>query len=430
MLVAVGSVSLVAITVFAVTSERLVAQREDQIVTTASRNALWLSGRLADPRASAVDLLTDLGRVGEAQRLFLADGLTAVGVGLAAEQVPAALQRAPLEPDQVVSQRFRVSDTPYLGVAVQLNEGRYIEVHRLRTLDQSLRFMSGALAVAVLLAAVIGAWGGLLLARRLMKPIGLLTRASQRIASGDLAVRLPATSDPDLNPIAEAFNEMADSVRTRIEREQRFAANASHELRTPLAVAHASLELLQERPLDESARPLVVHAADSARRLTRLAEDLVELHRLESAPESHPSDIDVAEIVRDVAEEVVGHARVVHGSSTAVAMVDERHLRRILINLMQNAQTHGGGVTDVVIEQRQADVVIDVMDAGPGLAPALRHRVFEPFVRGTSTAAGSGLGLAIVAEHAAAIGAHVELLPRATGGLIARVTVPSQGAPR
>jgi signal transduction histidine kinase len=197
-------------------------------------------------------------------------------------------------------------------------------------------------------------------------------------------------------------------------------------LMTPVAVMQATLDLVSARTQDAppEQRSMVLHAREHAERLAQLTSDLLELHRLEWEVVNQPDEIDVGALVEDVARELSVEAPVV-SAGPAIVAVDARHLRRILANLLANAQAHAGGVHRVAIRERSDVIVIDIEDRGPGLPPSMREQVFEPFVRGSTQAAGSGLGLAIVAQHAAAIGGSVRLLPRDPAGLIARVTVPA-----
>jgi two-component system, OmpR family, sensor histidine kinase MtrB len=425
-LVAVGSVAIVAVAIFTTARERLISQRVDSVVSSASRNAVWLSERLNDPSADVVGLLADVSREGERQRFLFADDVTVSGIGLVPSQLPQPLISGAMAEGQVMSMRFRQAGVPYVAVGIHIRQGRYVEVTRLELLDSTLRFISGSLVLAILGSAVVSAAGGALLARRLLKPVRALADASRQLAAGDLSVRMAPSGDPDIEPISAAFNDMADSVRQRVERERRFGANVSHELMTPVAVMQATLDVVSANTHDapDEQRSLVAHAAEHAERLGRLTSDLLELHRLEWDVVNDPQEIDLASLVDDVAAELAMPVHVA-ASGPVIVTVDGRHLRRILANLLINARLHAGGVDRVSLRERSGRILIDGEDSGPGLPPTMRQQVFEPFVRGTTGAAGSGLGLAIVAQHAAAIGGTVELLPREPSGLIARINIPA-----
>jgi two-component system, OmpR family, sensor histidine kinase MtrB len=424
-LVAVGSVAIVAVAIFTTARDRLISQRVDSVVSSASRNAVWLSERLNDPSADVVGLLADVSREGERQRFLLADEVTVSGLGLVPSQLPQPLVSGSMAEGQVLSMRFRQAGVPYVAVGIHIRQGRYIEVTRLELLDSTLRFISGSLVLAILGSAVVSAAGGVLLARRLLKPVRALADASRQLAAGDMSVRMAPSGDPDIEPISEAFNDMANSVSHRVERERRFGANVSHELMTPVAVMQATLDVVSAKTQDapDEQRSLIAHAAEHAERLARLTSDLLELHRLEWEIVNEPDEIDIASLISDVALELSMPVRVV-ASGPVIVPVDARHLRRILANLFLNARLHAGGIDRVSLRERSGRILIDVEDLGPGLPPKMRQQVFEPFVRGTTGAAGSGLGLAIVAQHAAAIGGSVTLLPREPAGLIARIEFP------
>src|SRR5690606_7598255 len=86
--------------------------------------------------------------------------------------------------------------------------------------------------------------------RQLLRPISRVADAAEKIASGTLGARLENETDPDLNRLAGSFNDMADAVQERIEREQRFASDVSHELRSPITALTAAVEVLDAKRAD------------------------------------------------------------------------------------------------------------------------------------------------------------------------------------
>lgn len=97
-------------------------------------------------------------------------------------------------------------------------------------------------------------------------------------------------------------------------------------------------------------------------------------------------------------------------------------LKRAIVNLLENARSHGGGEITLRLDVHDTDVQISVLDRGPGLDPSERDAVLRPFVRGDQArVAGSGLGLSIVQRIARLHGGDLTLLPRPGGGLEARL---------
>ena len=116
--------------------------------------------------------------------------------------------------------------------------------------------------------------------------------------------------------------------------------------------------------------------------------------------------------------------------SGLVIRVDKRRMERVIVNLVENAQTHGGGIVRVAIEADGSRLRLAVEDRGPGVPPDDRERIFEPFVRGRAagrrgSADGTGLGLALVAEHVRILGGRVWAQDRPGGGARFVVELPA-----
>ncbi|MBB5911618.1 signal transduction histidine kinase [Nocardia transvalensis] len=287
------------------------------------------------------------------------------------------------------------------------------------------------LAVCVAGGIAVGAGFGVWLSRRLLVPLRRLTRAAARIASGELGTRLSDTDDPDLAPTVDAFNTMVDSLQQRIDRERRLVGDVSHELRTPLTTLTTSVGVMSryEDELPERSRRALVLVRAELEHLRRLLDDLLALARAEAR--MHRADAEPLS-VRDLLTHTLSDLRyppdllTVSGDATVTGRKLE--LERALVNLLENADRHGGGVMRVTVERTDAQVVITVDDHGPGVAPEDRQRIFERFVtvrRGRRAAAGTGIGLALVAETVAAHGGSVECIDRPGGGARFVVRLPN-----
>ena len=133
-------------------------------------------------------------------------------------------------------QLFEYEGEPWLGVGVHIRayDIGYIEAFPLETTENTLRVLATALTIGAILATVVATFFGWSTSRRLLRPLSRVADAAGEVASGSLDVRMEPESDPDLNRLAGSFNDMADAVQERIEREQRFASDVSHELRSPI----------------------------------------------------------------------------------------------------------------------------------------------------------------------------------------------------
>jgi two-component system sensor histidine kinase BaeS len=297
-----------------------------------------------------------------------------------------------------------------------------------RALDQvrSVKVKLGLLvAVSVTVAAVVGSvgtgggvpfWLGIpvtvalalaitqLLAVGMTSPLREMTEAAQRMARGDHAVRVTATSRDEVGELARAFNRMAEDLDGVDRQRRELVANVSHELRTPLAALCAVLENLVDGVAEPD--PAALRAALSqAERMSALVGDLLDLSRVDAGQAS----LDRQQVgVHDLLDEAVGEARVSGRDVTYAVEVapvdltvhgDPARLRQLVANLLDNAARHSpaGGTVGVTAIGRGADWVLEVTDQGPGVPAADRERVFERFgtLSDSEGGGGTGLGLAI-----------------------------------
>jgi two-component system sensor histidine kinase MtrB len=293
-----------------------------------------------------------------------------------------------------------------VAVALPTRDGAYVEVFPAEELDQNLRSLGaifvGTTTATTALGLLLGRWAS----HRSLQPLTAVTAAAAAIAEGDLDARLDGRSDPDLMTLARAFNTTAAKLQARIERDARFAANVSHELRSPLTILVNAVEVLCQRadPLDPETREVLHLLADNVHRLARTVNDLLEISRLDAdAVDLHREMVPLGRCVQTVADRCAGRPVTVldHRDGPLMA-VDKRRMERIIENLVQNAETHGGGTMRVSVVADGQVVRILVDDNGSGIPAGLRTRIFERFARGPRSdtePGGSGLGLALVAEH-------------------------------
>lgn len=318
----------------------------------------------------------------------------------------------------------------------------YIQIaRRLSDLQATIRRVRFFLLFGILGGTAVALAGGLMLARRAMKPIADLTAATREIAR---------TRDPNSRvPVPDAEDEVAELARTlddmlqaleasrsettaMLIRQRAFVADASHELRTPLTSVLANLELLSE-VLDGDAGDAARSALRSSRRMRRLVADLLLLARADSGREATRTSVDLTDVVRDAAGELQSiageHAFALDLEDGVLVHGTRDDLHRLALNLMENALrfTPAGTRVEVSVARDGDDaVVLAVEDDGPGVPEELRDRVFERFVRASGDGGGSsGLGLAIVKAVAETHGGTVAMAPPLDGvGARFVVTLP------
>jgi two-component system, OmpR family, sensor histidine kinase MtrB len=439
---ALGSVAVsavVAVATWNLTTGYMMQQRQEGALRQASVNARLVAAAVRNDRDSLGDLLTGLAASPESAILVREpDGWTTgrtVADGLGPEDVPPSLVAAARRGD-IARQRLRVRGIPVLAVAMPLpgTGEEYVEIFPLRELDQSFRFVSLLLLGGVLATGLLGASIGWWATRRALRPLTELTAAAGQVARGDLATRLPVRADPDLGPLAAAFNETAGDLQARVERDARFASDVSHELRSPVTTMSAAVEVLVRRRAEMPAA--AGHAVDllegDLRRFRRLVEDLLEISRVDQGAYRLSAErFDLAELVGRVLVRA-GSAVQVDRSGPCLVLADRRRLEQVVTNLVDNAERHGRGLVRVAVCRAGGRARLEVVDAGPGVPESDRERVFERFARASDRdrcvdETGSGLGLALVAQHVQLHGGRVWVEDRPGGG--ARFVVELGAAP-
>jgi signal transduction histidine kinase len=267
------------------------------------------------------------------------------------------------------------------------------------------------------IAALAGALVGLVLADRLSRRLRLAAAAAGRIGAGDLDARIAIEGKDEVGVLAAAVDGMAESLKRRVEQEQRFAADVAHELRTPLAGLTSAAGLLESGGAADLVR-------DSAGRLRTLVEDLLEIARLDSGTERADLRwIDLERFTRDVA---APYGASVEAAVDARVLTDPRRLERVMVNLLENARRHGAPPITV---RSRADR-IEVLDRGPGFSPELLASATERFKTGAvARGGGTGLGLAIASGQAQVISARLELANRDDGGAVVAIVFPTVAEP-
>lgn len=344
---------------------------------------------------------------------------------------PASAPPIPDPTDEVngTAIRVQVGGQPYLRASAVVENGSVLyEFAPLLELESNLRMLRTLLlacsVLAVTIAAAIGAWA----AHRALSPLRQVAATASRIAFGEHELRLPRTDDAELSATVDAFNAMVDSLQLRIERERRLVSDLSHELRTPLTTLTTTATVLtgHRDELSERPRAALGLLVEETAYLRGLLDDMLALARVEAG--IHRSDqtpLDLAELLanllagRGAAADLldIGDAGTIRGRRT--------ELERALVNLLINAERHGGGVTGVRVDRDGNDIVVTVDDAGPGVAPENRDRIFQRFVTASRATAGTGIGLALVSETVLGHQGTLRCVESPSGGARFVLTIPA-----
>ncbi|MET0795255.1 MAG: ATP-binding protein, partial [Polyangiaceae bacterium] len=287
----------------------------------------------------------------------------------------------------------------------------------------------------------------LLLSKSLSRPLVELAREAGAVAHGE-PKPVSARGATEIRAFADAFNRaIADltALRKRLATTERIAARreiarrVAHEIKNPLAPIRAAVETLrrlrarQDPAFDEYFDEATRTVLEEVQRITHIVSEFTEFARL---PAPNPAPFDAVEAVRAVAK--------LHGASgTPVVFTsapcptlnaDREQLTQLVTNLIQNGQyaaesrARAGLPPEVSVDVRptnQDRVRIVVSDNGPGLAPEMRARLFEPYA--TNKPGGTGLGLAIAQRIAVEHGGEISYAESAGGGASFRVELPLSG---
>jgi len=327
---------------------------------------------------------------------------------------------------------LRVVAVPASGGHVVIAAVSFAQVHEsLATLARAL-FIGTPLLFALLALAI---W---LVTGYTLRPIAALRRGAAEVTGTGLPRALPVPPARDeVRLLAVTLNDMLSRLAEAQQRQRDLVSDTAHELRSPIASIRAQLEVAIDHPdgLDWAETARDVHA--DTLRLARLAEDLLLLARLDGQP-LRRTVVDLCDLCSSVAAGYAA-ARVPVRASAAVAPCpvagDPDALRRLLVNLLDNAVRHAASEVCVSVGAEAGWAVLTVVDDGPGIPVSERERVFGRFTRldnarDRSGEEGAGLGLAIVRSTAEAHGGSVALgdaVPDSAGagpGLRAVVRLP------
>lgn len=258
--------------------------------------------------------------------------------------------------------------------------------------------------------------------RRSLHGVLDLSRQVAQIDYNDRGRQLSTSSLPrEIIPIVEGMNEALRRLDAGFETTEQFFINAAHELRTPIAIIQLRLDALPDGPERDNLRQIT-------RRLAALARQLLEIERFRQGGLAR-EPLDLGEILSNAVADLAPYA-VARGYDLSLdkpdapvpVAGDRESLDRMIVNVLQNAVQHGGGRGAITVRLDYCGI-IEIEDAGPGIACEDRARVFEPFVRRNPHGAGAGLGLKMVRDIARAHGGDVVIVDSSIGAAF-RINLP------
>lgn len=421
-----------ALGVWLAVSGFLLLQRERTAETQAAANAADLYRAVETEGLDPTEALARLPREIGAAALLVDNGrwyTTSLDIGRA--QIPAVLRSAVVDDGQAARQRITVHGRTMLAVGIPLPDGAYFAVLSLHELTRTLRVLAlvlvSAVAIVPAAAVVLGWW----VTQSVLRPLARLSEAAADVAAGDLTTRIDPRGDPALIPIAASFNTTAAALERRVRADARFATDVAHELRSPLTTMLTAVSLVSEdRELHRHGHEALDLLEAEVERFSRLVQDLLEMSRSDAGDvDFSPMEVRLAQLVEMALPAALRPLLVVEGSAAEARVdVDKRRFERIVANLVENAERHGGGLRRVTVTCRDGMAHVWVDDAGPGVPQDDRERIFDRFTRGTDSdradSRGVGLGLALVVGHLKPLGGQVWVEDSPLGGARFAISLP------
>ncbi len=305
------------------------------------------------------------------------------------------------------------------------------------------------LALASLLALAVATAFAVWIGRRLVRPLRTLEEAAFAVADGDLSQTVAVTSLDEVGALGSAFNYMVAQVRSTLEQQRSFIANASHELRTPLTNIKLRSEALRSLGAGHTSleQRYLMEIEGEADRLTRLANDLLDLARLEEAQLPAGEAADITPCLREIID--IMQLRAKQAGVTLQAQMEDGlpnvwvsagAVETVAANLLDNAlkYTPRGGSVWLRALPAAGAVELRFEDDGPGIPSEDLPHIFDRFYRvdkarsrrkGAEAAVGSGsgagLGLAIVRKLVEQNGGQIRVEPAPGQGTVFVVSFPA-----
>ena len=285
-------------------------------------------------------------------------------------------------------------------------------------------------ALIALIAATV-----IVVVQRATRPVRALSHELQARPDDDLRPIAAPDAPRELQPLIAATNEHMRRQSDLLAQQQRFVRDASHQLRTPLAVLKAQVQ--SARRGDVAPPEALAEIEDTVDRATQLANQMLALAKvaqLQQQADVAPAQFDevVRAVALDVAPLIAGKGLDFDLQTEPVTLrAHDWMLRELTRNLLHNAIRHtpAGGLLAITLARAGGQARLTVADGGPGVAPELAERLFQPFSAGAG-GTGSGLGLAICHEIVQTLGGRIQLVNRMhngrVDGLDAIVSLPTE----
>jgi signal transduction histidine kinase len=335
------------------------------------------------------------------------------------------------------------SDAELRIVGRKLGNNTILVATDVSRVDDSLRLLTRAALIGSPIAVLLMALASYGVVALTLRPVAALRHGAADITAAGLAKqRLPVPASQDeIHRLAVTLNAMLERLDSATSRQRTFVGDAAHELRSPLASLRVQLEVAQRLGPAADWPGVIDDVLVDVERLDRLVEDLLALARLdESGALTRRDPVELDELAAEVARGYE-HARVpvTVTAHPVLTSGDPEALRRVVINLLDNAVRYAASEVTVAVQPAKRDgrdvALLTIVDDGPGIPEDERERVFDRFYRvqesRSRSSGGTGLGLPIVRDIVRNHGGRVRLTTREDDqpGLRAIVVLPREPVP-
>jgi two-component system, OmpR family, heavy metal sensor histidine kinase CusS len=340
------------------------------------------------------------------------------------------------------NQPMRIVSLPF-SYKEQQNPAHFVQIaSSLKSQQAFLKEFLFFIILSIIFILAVTSFMGRSLTRRVLLPVEQITSTAKRISHEDLNIRLPDQSrDIEMRYLVAAFNEMLQRLENSFRHINEFSSHVAHELKTPLAVMRGEIELALKGPssLPEYQRVLEV-CLPEVDRLIHIIRDLLLLAKLEfSSGIFHFEELDLVALIRELSEhaQILGDEKQIRVTSQIPESPlsipgDKVHLRRLFLNITQNAITHTpeAGTITITLSKIDQNAYIAIRDTGKGIAPEHLDKIFDKFYRITppkdSHDFGVGLGLSMAMAIAKAHRGDIKVQSQLSIGSTFTVILPLQ----
>jgi signal transduction histidine kinase len=368
--------------------------------------------------------------------VFRSERLAKVEPDIGAHEVLAHAAMSGVTEEQFFTVNLARGPVRFTCVPLATPSETYLQLGRpLGDVGMMLEVVTLASIVLIPIVIAVTSFGGLLIARRALRPVDVIATSLESIQATDLSRRIdPHAPDVEVKRLTSSINQLLDRLGTSFKTMREFTADVSHQLQTPLTVMKGTINSAQHG--DDADRSRALDAlSDEVNALTATLQDLRDL-ALADADSAEPrgGPVAVSEVFAE-AGELVGALAEAHGVTCETQIEpglrvwgNAVRLRQLMLNLGENAVefTPAGGRVRIEAARRDGMVVARVSDTGPGIPADLLPRVFDRHVHGqpAGNKARSGLGLAIVKRIVDAHGGKVTIESTPGAGTTALITLP------